>query len=180
MIKAIKGSPKEWKLDGGDERQMGELEDEHIPGEDDPSVPQAGGRAGEKRSMYLSRRDFGNHGFTDGCPGCRDIGSGRTGPVGCLAGHTKACRKRMEAAIREANPERWQRYLDRRGAEWGDPSFAPGGEAKEWPEGDGGLGAISPTRELDSAGKPQSSSGLALSAIFATQSFSSANPTSIV
>ena len=51
MIKSIKGSPKEWKLDAGEEPEMVELEDDHVPGEDDPSVPRASGRTGEKRSM---------------------------------------------------------------------------------------------------------------------------------
>ena len=36
------------------------------------------------------------------------LASGRTGPVGCLAPHTVTCRKRMEAAIRESDPERWR------------------------------------------------------------------------
>ena len=84
---------------------MVELEDEHVPGEDDPSVPQASGRTGEKLSMYLSRKDFRTHGYTDGCPGCRDIASGRVGLVGSIAPHTKACRKRMEEAIRAADPK---------------------------------------------------------------------------
>merc|ERR1712139_1168 len=94
---------------------MVEIEDGELPGGADVPAPRASGRVGEKRSMYLSRVDFRMYGHTDGCPGCRDIASGRTGPVGCLAPHTKACRKRMEAAIRAADPLRWERHLAKRG-----------------------------------------------------------------
>ena len=72
-------------------------------------------RAGEKRSMYLTRKDFLTHGHTPGCPGCLDIASGKPGPSSALAPHTKACRSRMNEAIKSADPARREKYLRRRG-----------------------------------------------------------------
>ena len=122
----------------------------------------SGGRAGEKRSMYLSRKDFRDHGFTDGCPGCRDIASGKTGPVGCLAGHTKACRKRMEEAIKLANPGRRRRHMERKGEAPVDASEAtmasadapPAAieEAKDEDEDDGWEGLFEDPPEAEAAG----------------------------
>ena len=114
FIRTIRGSPEQWQLDSGSEPQMVEIEDAELPGGGEVPAPRVGSRAGEKRSMYLSRRDFERHGHTAGCPGCVDIASGRVGPVGCLAPHTQACRKRMEAAIKVSDPERWARNLRRR------------------------------------------------------------------
>ena len=65
--------------------------------------------------MYLKRSDFETYGFTDGCPGCRDIVIGRPGPSSGWAAHTRACRRRLEEAIQVAEPERWERHLRRRG-----------------------------------------------------------------
>ena len=73
--------------------------------------------------MYLSRKDFITHGHTPGCPGCLDIASGKPGPSSSLAAHTKACRSRMNEAIRAADPARWERYLRRRGE---DPAVVEG------------------------------------------------------
>ena len=64
--------------------------------------------------MYLKRSDFETYGFTDGCPGCRDISIGRSGPSSAWAAHTRACRKRLEEAIQLAEPARWERHLRRR------------------------------------------------------------------
>ena len=64
-----------------------------------------GRRTGERKAMYLSRKDFERHGLTDGCPGCRDI-SIRSGRI---SAHNVACRRRMENAVREADPDRWAR-----------------------------------------------------------------------
>ena len=73
--------------------------------------------------MYLTKRDFESHGCTDGCAGCRDLASGRQGPVIGLAPHTTAFRRRMEAAIEASDPARWERHLARRVAE--GPSESP-------------------------------------------------------
>ena len=59
---------------------------------------------GRKAMLTLSRKDFERHGLTDGCPGCCDI-SIRSGRI---SAHHVACRRRMENAIREADPDRWQ------------------------------------------------------------------------
>ena len=74
------------------------------------------------RQMYLYRKDFERHGFTDGCIGCRDISSGKKRAGSFISPHDVAChlsprcrlppwcRRRMENAIREADPDRWERY----------------------------------------------------------------------
>ena len=64
--------------------------------------------------MYLSRRDFETYGYSDGCAGCRDIASGNQRRGSFLAPHTAACRRRMEKAIKVADPDRWERYILRR------------------------------------------------------------------
>ena len=69
-LRAIKGSPSNWKLDCSIEPQMVEIEDREVPGGEAPEAPADNPRAGEKRSMYLSRKDFNSHGYTDGCTGC--------------------------------------------------------------------------------------------------------------
>ena len=76
-IKRIKGSPNNWKLDAGIEPQLVEIEDRRNPELDPSHESRAGTRVGEKRSMYLSRKDFNRHGYTDGCTGCRDLASGK-------------------------------------------------------------------------------------------------------
>ena len=47
----------------------------------------------------------------DGCDGCHDISSGKKRTRSKIAPHNVACRRRMENAIREADPDRWARYL---------------------------------------------------------------------
>ena len=64
---------------------------------------------GEKKSMYLSRRDFSRHGFTDGCVGCRAIASGVQGRTGIA--HSRECRKRLEGIVQKQEPERWARHV---------------------------------------------------------------------
>ena len=76
-IKKIIGSPTNWKLDSGIEPQLVEVEDRWSSELDPNHEPRSGGRVGEKRSMYLSRKDFKSHGYTDGCAGCRDLASGK-------------------------------------------------------------------------------------------------------
>ena len=71
----------------------------------DSSLP--GCTPDERRAMYLSRKDFETHGFTDGCVGCRDISSGKKRTGSFISPHTTACRKRMEAAVRATDPGRW-------------------------------------------------------------------------
>ena len=73
-----------------------------------------GHRKGERRSMYLSRKDFETYVFSDGCAGCRDIASGKQRKGSFLAPHNTACRRRMEEAIKVADPDRWGRYILRR------------------------------------------------------------------
>ena len=67
-----------------------------------------GQRTGERKAMYLSRKDFERHGFTDGCIGCRDISSGKKRTSSFISPHNVACRRRMESAVKEADPDRWQ------------------------------------------------------------------------
>ena len=79
-VKAIKGLPKDWKLDASEDPLQVELLDGCLPHNGEEREPLTGPRAGERRSMYLKRFDFETYWFTDGCPGCRDISIGRSGP----------------------------------------------------------------------------------------------------
>ena len=110
-ISQIRGSPDNWKLDASAEAEMVELDDRGRLESADLLDGRVGSRTGERRSMYLSRKDFSVHGHTDGCPGCRDIASKKRGQ---MAPHTVACRKRMEGAVRTSDPDRWERFLLRR------------------------------------------------------------------
>ena len=74
---------------------------------------QVGRRTGEKRSMYLSRRDFERHGYTDGCRGCLDLASGKPRAGSFLSLHSAACRRQMEAMIKADDPDRWARWTRR-------------------------------------------------------------------
>ena len=82
--------------------------------------------------MYLSRRDFDRHGYTDGCRGCLDLASGKQRAGSFLSPHNVACRRRMEAMIKTDDPDRWARWLLRRGQE------EEAEEAQEAPTGDAG------------------------------------------
>ena len=73
MLKNIKGSPTNWKVDAGEDSQLVEVEDRNDPALNPDLGVQVGRRTGEKRSLYLSRRDFERHGHTDGCRGCRTL-----------------------------------------------------------------------------------------------------------
>ena len=97
--------------------------------------------------MYLTRKYFRTHGHTPGCQGCLDIASGRPGPTSGLSPHTKACRSRMNEAIKAADPARWEKYLRRRGenpvdvegppADAGAPDSPPAIEEARAEEDDG-------------------------------------------
>ena len=96
--------------------QMVEIEDRQVPALNPRPMPgRVGARVGEKRSMYLSQKDFMTYGYSDGCTGCRDIASGKKRAVIYISPHNAACRKRMETAIKTTDPDRWARYLLRRG-----------------------------------------------------------------
>ena len=119
MIKSIRGTPKEWKVDSGEDAQQIEMRDGGIPYDGAGLEAPKSSRAGERRSMYLRRSDFERYGFSDGCPGCRDMAIQRPGPSSGWSAHTPACRKIMEEKIREKEPDRWKRYLLKKGDEWG-------------------------------------------------------------
>ena len=92
-VSRIKGSPKSWEIDAGEESHDSDLEDEENRQEEvEFLLPVT--RLGEKKSMYLSRRDFNRHGYTDGCVGCRAIASGVQGRTGIA--HSRECKKLME------------------------------------------------------------------------------------
>ena len=89
-MRRIKGSPKDWRIDANEDPQLVELEDGVLLEVGVPLEAPSGQRAGEKRSMYLRKADFERYGFTDGCPGCRDIAIGRAGPRSGWAGRVQA------------------------------------------------------------------------------------------
>ena len=104
------GASGELASDSSEDSQLEELADGGAPEAiEDVELP-TGNRAGERRSLYLRQSDFERHGFTDGCPGCRDIAVNKPGPKGDRAAHSRACRTRMESTIKEADPARWERY----------------------------------------------------------------------
>ena len=117
MVRNIKGSPINWKLDANEDRQLVEMEDRNDPTLNPDLEGSVGRRTGEKRSLYLSRRDFEVHGYTDGCRGCLDLASGKPRAGSFLSPHSSACRRRMEEAIKVTDPARWGRWLLRRGQE---------------------------------------------------------------
>ena len=90
-VRRIKGSPKNWAMDMGEDSHDVDLEEENDDQEEVEFLPPET-RRGEKKSMYLSRKDFDRHGHTDGCVGCRVIASGKKGRTGVA--HTRACRRR--------------------------------------------------------------------------------------
>ena len=67
--------------------------------------------------MYLSRKVFDRHGYTDGCKGCLDLASAKPRVGSFLSPHNAACRRRMEAAIKATEPDRRAIWLLRRGQE---------------------------------------------------------------
>ena len=111
MVGRVKGSPTNWRLDANEDPEMVEEEDKGDPQLNPQLREKVGSRTGERRSMYLSRRDFKVHGFIDGCVGCRDLASGKQRRSSFLSPHNPACRRRMEEAVRSADPHRWERYL---------------------------------------------------------------------
>ena len=78
-IRSIQGSPKDWKLDAGEDAQQIEMDDGGIPYEGTGVQTPKGSRAGERR-----------------CPRCRDMAIQRPGPSSGWAPHTPACRNIME------------------------------------------------------------------------------------
>ena len=108
-----------------------ELGDRNDPALNPDLGIQVGRRTGEKISMYLSRRDFEKHGYTDGCRGCLDLASGKPRVGSFLSPHSVAGRRRMEAMIKADDPDRWARWLLRRGQEEEaeEGQAAPAGDA---------------------------------------------------
>ena len=162
---------------------MVEIEDREAPGGEAIEAPRENPRVGERRSMYLTRKDFRTRGHTPGCQGCLDIASGRPGPTSGLSPHTKACRSRMNEAIKAADPARWEKYLRRRGedpvdvegppSDAGAPDSSPaieeardeddddgwGGLFDDLPEAEGVGTSAGPSPEAE--GRASSSSGAA-------------------
>ena len=67
------------------------------------------------RRVMFRRADFFKSGFTDGCPACQMIISGRIPERGGNKPHTEPCRKRMEAMLQGTpeGQEKLQRYIDK-------------------------------------------------------------------
>ena len=77
-IRRIRGSRKSWDRDIGGDSHRVDVGDEEEDPEEVEFLPQTI-RKGERKAMYLSRRDFARHGYTDGCVGCKAISSGKKG-----------------------------------------------------------------------------------------------------
>ena len=76
-IREIKGSPMDWKLDASEGQDLVEQEDRGTVGLDPGLESRVGSRTGERRAMYLSKKDFTEHGYTDGRTGCRYLATGQ-------------------------------------------------------------------------------------------------------
>ena len=95
-IRRISGSPTNWRIDAAEEPQLVEVEDRGNPDLNPQLRERVGMRTGEKRSIYLSQRDFERYGYSDGCTGCRDLASGKKRKSSTVAPHNAACRSRMD------------------------------------------------------------------------------------
>ncbi|MDA8583971.1 hypothetical protein N9L68_07040 [bacterium] len=104
-VKKKKGSPIDWRLDASEETHMVDMEYGHSPELNHRFESQVGKRAGESKIRYLFRTDFERHGYSDGCVGCRDIASGKKRAGSFFSPHNVACRRRMEEAGKEADPD---------------------------------------------------------------------------
>ena len=62
---------------------------------DGPVAPPSEAREVQPRGLRLNKKDFIEHGFTGGCPGCLHQQTG----LGARVGHTPACRRRMEESM---------------------------------------------------------------------------------
>ena len=100
--------------------------------------------------MYLCKKDFETYGFTDGCASCRDIASGKQRKGNFLAPHTVACRRKMEEAIKVAEPDRWERYILRRHQEEAAEERTVQAEVPQEP---------TPPAVADGGASPQASNG---------------------
>ena len=69
LVKNMIGSPENWRQDSSEEPQLVELEDKNDPELNPDLKERVGHRKGERRSMYLSRKDFETYGFLMGVPG---------------------------------------------------------------------------------------------------------------
>ena len=131
-IRQIVGSPKNWRIDAPEEPQLVEIEDRSDPELNPQLRDRVGMRTGEKRSIYLSQKDFEKYGYSDGCPGCRDLASGKKRKNRTVAPYNVACRSRMDEAIQAADPDRWERFMLRqRQAETGRQRGAQGQRGAE-------------------------------------------------
>ena len=66
MLRSIVGSPTNWRLDMGEDSQLVETEDRDDPELNPELASRRGQRTGERKAMYLSRRDFETHALSDG------------------------------------------------------------------------------------------------------------------
>ena len=108
-IKDMRGTPgrPNPQMPGSDIPVRIHLPQEHdIPGVAEPppakDEPQC-------RRTYLKHRDFQEHGYTEGCEGCKRL---RTGGMGARP-HTEECRRRMEEILKGKTNPRWERAQQR-------------------------------------------------------------------
>ena len=65
-------------------------------------------RSEEKtRRLYLKQEDFENHGYTEGCEGCRRLRNGGMAP----RAHTDLCRTRVEVQLSQDENPRFEKKL---------------------------------------------------------------------
>ena len=96
-VKSIKGIPARPNPEDGSTtipiriRIQGDILEETPPEGHEPV----------RRRLMLQKKDFGKHGFTEGCQGCRQVEQG-----GYARDHNPTCRKRMEELIAKTDKGR--------------------------------------------------------------------------
>ena len=81
------------KEDIAEEKVGLRMNDEEFENEAAKEVPEI-----VPRNFYIKAKDFEEHGYTSGCPGCASLIRG-----GARRGHAKECRKRMEDILKDSD-----------------------------------------------------------------------------
>ena len=154
-LDAVRGVPWKWNPDADDEVEK--LLVRHLTEEEKNNLAEPAHNQGTKKvyRLRLTRDDFIDKGFTEGCAGCKAILSG-----GAVRGHTEACRKRMEDIMMNnaAGKERMKRQADRESefmAKWLEKS-----EEEEQQQKKAKIGVKGKQDAEGSGGSSSSSSGM--------------------
>ena len=65
------------------------------------------------RNFYVRKRYLEEHGYTEGCPGCKNVRQGAKKGVGYAVGHTPACRERIFNKLNEQDDAKVKAYREK-------------------------------------------------------------------